>query len=158
MRGAGGVGGLDHDGTGTVIVPQSERDRLRAGFATATVLTLERFLDGGPSTAPVEDWSEPDRNEVTVVLFTSGTTSRPKGVTHSINTLTSGGKNMALITAADCRTVIFLVSPLTSITGVQQAHLAADQHATLVLRMPSMQSRLSTVSTGPEPRCWAARR
>jgi acyl-CoA synthetase (AMP-forming)/AMP-acid ligase II len=54
-------------------------------------------------------------------------------VMHSINTLTSGAKNMALITEATADTVIFLVSPLTSITGVMQMHLAADQHATLVL-------------------------
>ena len=40
---------------------------------------------------------------------------------------------MARITGADESTVAFLVSPLTSITGVMQMHLAADRHAALVL-------------------------
>jgi acyl-CoA synthetase (AMP-forming)/AMP-acid ligase II len=52
---------------------------------------------------------------------------------HSLNTLTAGAANMARITGADERTVPFLVSPLMSITGVMQMHLAADRHATLVL-------------------------
>jgi acyl-CoA synthetase (AMP-forming)/AMP-acid ligase II len=67
------------------------------------------------------------------VLFTSGTSSRPKAVVHSLNTLTAGARNMALVTRADASAIAFLVSPLTSITGIMQIHLAADQHATLVL-------------------------
>jgi acyl-CoA synthetase (AMP-forming)/AMP-acid ligase II len=115
-----------------VIVPQREHDRLKAELGTAPVLMLEEFV-GGESTSGTHGMSEPDRDEVAVVLFTSGTTSRPKAVIHSINTLTAGASNMALITEADVETVIFLVSPLTSITGVMQMHLAADQHAVLVL-------------------------
>ena len=68
-----------------------------------------------------------------MVLFTSGTTSRPKGVIHSLNTLTSGARNMAATTGADGRSVIYLISPVTSITGVMQMHLAADCGSTLVL-------------------------
>ena len=52
---------------------------------------------------------------------------------HSLNTLTAGAVNMARITGATERTVLFLVSPLTSIAGVMQMHLAADEHACLVL-------------------------
>jgi acyl-CoA synthetase (AMP-forming)/AMP-acid ligase II len=114
-----------------VIVPQRERDRLQAEFGALPVLMLEEFVDGESATHSTG--SEPDRDEVAVVLFTSGTTSRPKGVTHSINTLTAGASNMALITETDSKTTIFLVSPLTSITGVMQMHLAADQHAVLIL-------------------------
>jgi acyl-CoA synthetase (AMP-forming)/AMP-acid ligase II len=40
---------------------------------------------------------------------------------------------MARITGSDASTVVYLVSPLASITGVMQLHLCADQHATLVL-------------------------
>jgi hypothetical protein len=44
-------------------------------------------------------WSDPDRDEPRVILFTSGTTSRPKGVLHSLNTLTAGARNMVRVTA-----------------------------------------------------------
>ncbi|MEX5636828.1 AMP-binding protein [Parafrankia sp. FMc2] len=40
---------------------------------------------------------------------------------------------MARVTSADESTVVFLVSPLTSITGLTQIQLAADQHGTPVL-------------------------
>jgi acyl-CoA synthetase (AMP-forming)/AMP-acid ligase II len=116
-----------------IIVPLEERKRLESEFGLVPLVLLEKFVATDPETIQGHGWPEPDRNEVAVILFTSGTTSRPKGVTHSINTLTSGSRNMALITEAGPDTVIFLVSPLTSITGVMQMHLAADQHATLVL-------------------------
>jgi acyl-CoA synthetase (AMP-forming)/AMP-acid ligase II len=116
-----------------VIASAEACDRLRPEIGATAVLRLEQFARTEPPPGQSHDWPEPDRNDMAVVLFTSGTTSRPKGVTHSINTLTSGARNMAVITEADPETVIFLVSPLTSITGVMQMHLSADQHATLVL-------------------------
>jgi acyl-CoA synthetase (AMP-forming)/AMP-acid ligase II len=109
-------------------------------------LDLEAFGDKAPGTpgtpgtpeaagAQEVAWSgpEPDRDVPAVVLFTSGTTSKPKGVIHSLNTLTAGAANMARITGADEESVLFLVSPVASITGVMQMHLAADRQAALVL-------------------------
>ncbi len=118
---------------GTVIAPAGERKRMEEVLASASVMGLEHFVNANVPALRLEEWLEPDRNEVAIVLFTSGTTSGPKGVTHSINTLTSGARNMALITETDSDTVIFMVSPLTSITGIMQMHLAADQCAALVL-------------------------
>ncbi len=120
-----------------VILPVSETDRLAEPLTgAAAVIQLESFDEAGAPGAGRTDaaaWAEPDRDRAGVVLFTSGTTSRPKGVVHSLNTLTAGADNMALSAGVDASSVIFLVSPLTSITGLMQTHLAADRHATLVL-------------------------
>ena len=117
----------------TVVLPGDQRERLLEGQAGVRTLALEAFGGKNGANLPEVPWAEPDRDAPAVVLFTSGTTSRPKAVIHSLNTLTAGARNMARITGADRDTVAFLVSPLTSITGVMQMHLVADQHAALVL-------------------------
>jgi acyl-CoA synthetase (AMP-forming)/AMP-acid ligase II len=60
-------------------------------------------------------------DEPAVVIFTSGTTSRPKGVIHSLATLQVASRNYidtAELTQADR---LFVVSPLASVTGILQA-------------------------------------
>lgn len=60
-------------------------------------------------------------DEPSVVIFTSGTTSRPKGVVHSLSTLQVASRNYidcAELTSADR---LFVVSPLASVTGILQA-------------------------------------
>ncbi len=61
-----------------------------------------------------------DPDEPSIVIFTSGTTSRPKGVLHSLNTMLVATRNYidaAVLTAADN---LFVISPLASITGMLQ--------------------------------------
>jgi acyl-CoA synthetase (AMP-forming)/AMP-acid ligase II len=118
--------------SGMVVVASSQRERLLEALSGVPTLPMESFSQAAPFSRYLS-WHEPERNEAAVILFTSGTTNRPKAVIHSLNTLTAGARNMALITGADDSTVAFLVSPLTSITGIMQLHLVADQHAALVL-------------------------
>lgn len=117
----------------TLILPADERARLLEGFPGSRVLPLERCGHPQEEDASSVEWSEPDRDAPAVVLLTSGTTGRPKAAIHSLNTLTAGARNMALIMGADSGSVAFLVSPLASITGVMHMHLMADQRGTLFL-------------------------
>jgi acyl-CoA synthetase (AMP-forming)/AMP-acid ligase II len=64
-------------------------------------------------------------DQPSVVIFTSGTTSRPKGVVHSMNTMLAATRNFVgppELTAADN---IFMISPLASVTGMLQATTVA---------------------------------
>jgi acyl-CoA synthetase (AMP-forming)/AMP-acid ligase II len=124
---------LDSLPVSAVLLPSAEYERLDGELGQQVTMRLEELTRQTVPNGGVPRWMEPDRHVPAVVLFTSGTTSRPKGVTHSLNTLTSGARNMAVTTAADESSVIYLVSPLTSITGVMQMHLAADCHSTMVL-------------------------
>jgi acyl-CoA synthetase (AMP-forming)/AMP-acid ligase II len=69
------------------------------------------------------DRSEP--NSPGVVVFTSGSTSLPKGVIHSTNTLRVAATNYIEAAGLDGVDVFFLISPLSSITGVLQALVMA---------------------------------
>jgi acyl-CoA synthetase (AMP-forming)/AMP-acid ligase II len=61
-----------------------------------------------------------DPDDPGIVIFTSGTTSKPKGVVHSWNTLLVATRNYvdaARLTADDR---LFIISPLASVTGILQ--------------------------------------
>ena len=75
----------------------------------------DRPSDGGPY--------QPGRaaDEPSFVVFTSGTTSKPKGVIHSLSTLTKASANYIAAAGLGFDDRIFLISPLASVTGVVQA-------------------------------------
>ncbi len=59
------------------------------------------------------------------MLFTSGTTSKPKGVIHSVSTLIKASANYIAAAGLTSGESIFLVSPLASVTGVLQGLVIA---------------------------------
>ncbi|WP_319448776.1 MULTISPECIES: class I adenylate-forming enzyme family protein [unclassified Mycobacterium] len=79
------------------------------------------------------DWIEPDPERPIAVVFTSGTTSRPKGVVHSLNTIWAGARNMAEAVRLSKDDIAVLSSPLASVTGLVQIHLTLDRGAALLL-------------------------
>jgi acyl-CoA synthetase (AMP-forming)/AMP-acid ligase II len=85
-----------------------------------TWVPIVRVGDAPPAPgASVRAGRDPD--EPSMVIFTSGTTSRPKGVVHSLNTMLVASRNYvdtAELTAADN---LFVISPLASVTGMMQA-------------------------------------
>ncbi len=56
-----------------------------------------------------------------LVLYTSGTTSKPKGVIHSLSTLIKASANYVAAAGLGTDDRIFLISPVASVTGVLQA-------------------------------------
>lgn len=60
-------------------------------------------------------------DEPCFVLYTSGTTARPKGVIHSLSTLAKASANYIAAAGLGADDRVFLISPLASVTGVLQA-------------------------------------
>ena len=78
--------------------------------------------------------TSPDPDASRLVLFTSGTTSTPKGVVHTGRSLRAGVECFLAMTGLGPDDRLFLVSPLASITGVLQAlELAPTVGAAVVL-------------------------
>ena len=96
------------------LVPADGDDRGPTRWAPiATIGDAEPVMRAPPSPR--------DPDEPSMVIFTSGTTSRPKGVVHSLNTMLVATRNYvdaASLTVADN---LFVISPLASVTGMLQA-------------------------------------
>jgi acyl-CoA synthetase (AMP-forming)/AMP-acid ligase II len=74
------------------------------------------------------DWVEPEKPHARIVLFTSGTTSKPEGVVHTLHTFGAGVRNLASAFGWRQGDAPFPSSPLASITGLSQLQLALSGH------------------------------
>jgi len=97
--------------------------RLRPGWGHTKVVTVR----GNPSDAgsfeqlmrpqPAMLGPLPDPNHVKLLMYTSGTTSRAKGVLHTHNTIAMEIANFSRWLGLDNRDVVLMPSPLGHITG-----------------------------------------
>jgi acyl-CoA synthetase (AMP-forming)/AMP-acid ligase II len=88
------------------------------GAAGAPWCSARSLGEGDPGLAVRSDRPA---DEPSLVIFTSGTTSRPKGVVHSISTLQVASRNYIDCAELTSEDRLFVVSPLASVTGILQA-------------------------------------
>ena len=91
-------------------------------------------IDDLPARSLTEDVAPVPPDAAAIVLFTSGTTSNPKGVVHTSQSFLHEIRSVQREWAVSRRDVIFMASPLTHVTGLEQAvGLAGYTGATAVL-------------------------
>ncbi|OCB21112.1 AMP-dependent synthetase [Mycobacterium malmoense] len=101
-----------------LVVADDEYVDVVAG-AGKQVLCSGEFLDGARAANPVEEFADPD--DVSIVLFTSGTTSRPKAVELTHNNLTSYVTGTVEFASADAADAALVCVPPYHIAGVGAA-------------------------------------
>ena len=74
---------------------------------------LADILTGAPLKAPLDV----DPNSIKLLMYTSGTTGRPKGVLHSHNSINADSAKMQPVMALTDRDMTFSPSPVTHVSG-----------------------------------------
>jgi acyl-CoA synthetase (AMP-forming)/AMP-acid ligase II len=111
---------ISSSGARFVVVPDELREKLRVGDHPVTALSLETITSG----RHVSDWTEPDPALPRVVIFTSGTTKRSKGVIHTWETMGVAVKNLELCMDFVPGDRPFTSSPIATMTGLSQVFMA----------------------------------
>ena len=146
-----------------IVVDLEYRDVV-AGFGER-LMTSDEFIEVARSTEPVSAFADPD--DVAVVLFTSGTTSRPKAVELTHNNLTSYITGTVEFGSADTADAALVCVPPYHIAGVgaalsnlyagraivylrqfnphQWVRLVRDERVTTATVVPTMLSRIVAV-------------
>jgi len=78
-----------------------------------------RDLAEGPYLAP--DFDSRDADEISMLLFTSGTTGAPKGALHSHNTIGRAAIDLVDLFSMQAEDRLFVPSPVTHVTGMLYA-------------------------------------
>jgi len=147
-----------------LIVVDAEYRDIVAGLGQR-VMTSDEFIEATRSTEPVCAFAEPD--DVAVVLFTSGTTSRPKAVELTHNNLTSYVTGTVEFGSADPADAALVCVPPYHIAGVGAAlsnlyagraivylrrfdpqewvRLVRDERVTTATVVPTMLSRIVAI-------------
>jgi acyl-CoA synthetase (AMP-forming)/AMP-acid ligase II len=145
-----------------IVVDERYRDML--GDTGWRVLTSEQFLAQAATAEPVAEFADPD--DVAIVLFTSGTTSKPKAVELSHGNLTSYITGTVEFGSADAEDAALICVPPYHIAGVNAAmsnlyagrkmvyltnfdaaewvRLVADEKVTTATVVPTMLDRIVT--------------
>ena len=88
----------------------------------ARVLIDQRWEDDIEPEAAFAPY-RPDANDVTELMYTSGTTGQPKGVMHTANTLLCKSRLAKELFSTDAHDVVYMGSPLAHQTGFMYACL-----------------------------------
>jgi cyclohexanecarboxylate-CoA ligase len=111
--------GFDHSQMFAELIrelPPDDRPTLmtvRGRLTTEDAIAIE---DLPPAREPVPETAHPD--DISLLMYTSGTTASPKGVLHSHQTLVYETRSIARLYALTHEDTIFMASPLTHITGL----------------------------------------
>ncbi len=121
----------DHDLTATLAtdVPSLDTAKLRVVGAGTT----QQSLEAGLSYPAAFDAPEPDADAPYAIMYTSGTTGRPKGVIVSHRMLRLSGEAIALISEAQDGDVFHMWEPLFHIGGAQMIVIPLIREARLAM-------------------------
>ena len=146
------------------LVIADDRYRDMIPYSATRVLTAEQFLAAARTAEPAAEFADPD--DVAIVLFTSGTTSKPKAVELSHGNLTSYITGTVDFDSADASDAALICVPPYHVAGVNAAisnlyagrkmvylksfdagnwiRLVADEKVTTATVVPTMLDRIVT--------------